>query len=166
MNSEDNNGISRRKFIVGVSVVGVSAGVVGSACSSNSGQEKPKPSTKAKKPSPKEAAAALCLMLGPWTKSDRDLADEFLGRFLTPERLADFSKHEDAIASLPKNLPNTQSGKLDKIPLDSLSTSERDAVLYILTSIYGIDEVRFYVAGEEEPGHCMGNLSFIAAVPT
>tara|TARA_R110002096_G_scaffold143328_5_gene299440 strand:- start:95370 stop:95876 length:507 start_codon:yes stop_codon:yes gene_type:complete len=168
MKSDKNNGISRRTFLVGVSI-GVSAGVVSAACNSNSSQKKQPPSGNVdpiEAQDPKAAASALCLILGPWTKNDTELAHDFLGRFLTDKRMADFSKHAAAIATLPATLPTRGAGRLDKIPLDTLSAPEREACLHVLGSLYAVSEVRFYVAGEPNAGICMTDLSFIAKKPT
>ena len=164
MDSKDKSGISRRKFIVGVST-----GVVGASCTSKKHKEAFSPTEDAMKSpvsSAKSRLRELCLIIGPWPAADRDVAEDLLDRFLSEKELKRFAKHEDAIATLPSHLPRPGSSRLDKIPLDTLSKAEKDALMAVLFSLYTAGEVIFYLAGESNAGNCMGDLSFIAEVPT
>lgn len=113
-----------------------------------------------------DALGKLVLAVGPWTESEREQAEEFVGRFLAAEHLAGLYIPESngVIRSVASRFPDGAMavGELD---LASLSVEEREFIIPFVEQLYSLIEVRFYIASEPRWGLCLGERTRYTQAP-
>ncbi|MCP4261734.1 MAG: hypothetical protein GY774_30165, partial [Planctomycetes bacterium] len=96
--------------------------------------------------SPEEALRKLILLVGPWSTTEKEKAEDFARRFLK-------AKHT-VVPYLPKssklvqNLASRFSAEtmsLKEINLGNLPAEERELLMKLIRQLYSFIEVRFYV---------------------
>lgn len=112
----------------------------------------------------RQSLVALALALGPWRADQTDVAEHFLDRYVTAERLRGYEPAAPQIAAAAARLP-AGARALGEIDLGLFPGPERQALLRVLHDLYGIQEVRFFLAGQPPPGACMGDLEAFLTTP-
>lgn len=113
---------------------------------------------------PRAVLTALVLALGPFTAAHTAEAEHFVARYVTDERLAHFAAAAEPLRAVAARLP-PGARALDEIDLAAHDERERQALLDVLHDLYGIQEIRFFLAGQPPPGACIGNLEWHTRPP-
>jgi hypothetical protein len=115
-------------------------------------------------PDLRQSLTALLLALGPWRAEQAGVAEHFLDRFVTAERLRGYEDAAPQIAAVAARIP-AGARALGAIDLGPFPAPERQALLRVLHDLYGIQEVRFFLAGQPPPGACVGDLEAFLTAP-
>jgi hypothetical protein len=113
-----------------------------------------------------QSLGKLVLALGPWSPDDRELAEEFVRRFLAAEHIVGLYLPESSavIQSLTQRFPEGAMSVGD-VDLATLSAEEREFVVGFTQQLYSLVEVRFFVSNEPRWGVCLGERTRYTQVP-
>ena len=112
----------------------------------------------------RQSLVALVLALGPWSADQAGVAEHLMSRYLTAERLRGYEEAAPQITAVASRLP-AGARALGEIELGMFPEPERQILLRVLHDLYGIQEVRFFLAGQPPPGACMGDLQAFLSAP-
>ncbi len=109
-------------------------------------------------PNPEDSLKKLIFLLGPWSTSEKEKANDFAKRFLKskPATAPYLPESEKLVQSLAKHFP-AESMAIHQINLQTIQAKERELLVTLTKQIYSYVEVRFYVANEPLWGHCQGD---------
>ena len=118
------------------------------------------------RPLEQESLSRLVLALGPWSADDRELAEEFVGRFLAAEHMVGLYLPESStvIQSLARRFPEGVMSVGD-VDLATLSEEEREFVVGFIQQLYSLVEVRFFISNEPRWGLCLGERTRYTQAP-
>ena len=113
-----------------------------------------------------ESLSRLVLALGPWSADDRELAEEFVGRFLAAEHMVGLYLPESSavIQRLAQRFPEGVMSVGD-VDLATLSEEEREFVVGFIQQLYSLVEVRFFISNEPRWGLCLGERTRYTQAP-
>ena len=113
-----------------------------------------------------ESLRRLVLALGPWSADDRELAEEFVGRFLAAEHMVGLYLPESStvIQRLARRFPEGVMSVGD-VDLATLSEEEREFVVGFIQQLYSLVEVRFFISNEPRWGACLGERTRYTQAP-
>ena len=108
--------------------------------------------------SPQESLKRLILIVGPWSESEKQIAENFVKRFLKAKHAISpyFPEYKKVIQKLANRF-SSDTMALKEINLQELSSTEKELLLTLAKHIYSFVEIRFYVAKEPLWGQCQGN---------
>lgn len=111
--------------------------------------------------SPEDSLKKLIMISGPWPVEDQSLAEDFARRFLNAEHLAGqyLPKSASIIQQLAAIFPD-DAYSLDDIEIDGLPPEERDVLVSLVSHIYDVNEIQFYLAGTPQWGACIGTTGW------
>ena len=106
-----------------------------------------------------EALRRLVFAVGPWPEVDLASAEDFFARFWNAVP-ASGSYRQDAelLRRLSERFPSGTHAA-EAIDLSSLPASERELLVQLSDGLYGLFEIRTYVAGEPPYGICATDRS-------
>ena len=113
-----------------------------------------------------ESLSRLVLALGPWSADDRELAEEFVGRFLAAEHMVGLYLPESStvIQRQARRFPEGVMSVGD-VDLATLSEEEREFVVGFIQQLYSLVEVRFFISNEPRWGACLGERTRYTQAP-
>ena len=122
--------------------------------------------SRGQRPLEQESLSRLVLALGPWSADDRELAEEFVGRFLAAEHMVGLYLPESSavIQSLAQRFPEGVMSVRD-VDLATLSEEEREFVVGFIQQLYSLVEVRFFISNEPRWGLCLGERTRYTQAP-
>lgn len=162
--------LSRRRLLQGSAAAAALGGVAALAAGCNkrrdteASQAGEHAATGATAPDLRQSLAALVLALGPWRADQAGVAGHVLDRYLTAERLRGYEDAAPQITAVAARIPSGARA-LGEIDLGQFPEPERRALLRVLHELYGIQEVRFFLAGQPPPGACVGDLEAFLSAP-
>jgi len=115
--------------------------------------------------SPEESLKKLILILGPWSGTERDEAEEFAGRFLASKVASGpyLPDSAELVQSLARRFPYSIS--LSEIKLEELPSEEREILLNLAKQIYSFTEIRFLLSGQPPIGECQEDATMHTRKP-
>ena len=113
-----------------------------------------------------ESLSRLVLALGPWSADDRELAEEFVGRFLATEHMVGLYLPDSSavIQGLARRFPEGVMSVGD-VDLATLPEEEREFVVGFIQQLYSLVEVRFFISNEPRWGVCLGERTRYTQAP-
>ncbi|UCC84762.1 MAG: hypothetical protein JSW46_07535 [Gemmatimonadota bacterium] len=107
--------------------------------------------------SPEESLRKLVLMLGPWRAGDTG-AEDFAARFVASSYAGGqyLPGSAEMVQSLARRFPDGEMA-VSEVDLGQLPADERQLLLNLVSHIYSLIEVRFFVANEPPWGACQGD---------
>jgi hypothetical protein len=97
--------------------------------------------------------SVLVLALGPWQERDRSVAERFIERYASAERMAAFETDAPVLHALALRFPEAAMA-VDDIDLSTYSAAERALFLRFADDLYTISELRYFIVGHQPPGVC------------
>ncbi len=116
--------------------------------------------------SPEESLRKLVLVLGPWSTSDKEEADDFAQRFLKAGHASGqyLAEASELVQNLASRFP-AETMAMDEIDLRNLPAKERELLTRLTSQLYSFIEVRFYVSNEPSWGLCQGDNTWHTRTP-
>lgn len=108
--------------------------------------------------SPKDSLKKLILVLGPWSATEKQRAEDFASRFLRAEHAVEpyLPGSGELVQSLASRFP-ADTMAIGKINLQDLPPEERGLLVKLTKQLYGFVEVRFNAADIPPWGLCQGD---------
>jgi hypothetical protein len=115
---------------------------------------------------PEDALKNLIFVIGPWTKEDIALAEDFANRFLQAAHIVSqyLPKSADTIQKLASRFSDEDLAA-EEIDLNILPTEEQEIMKALGMQLYDLIEVRFYVSQMPEWGQCIGDPLWHTKIP-
>lgn len=111
------------------------------------------------------ATSRLLRVVGPWPKSDDEIAVDFVTRYLSTERVESFKGQEGPIMLLASRYSDTDVA-VENLQLDGMSPPQRTFLVGLVSNLYAEDEVRAYMRKYPPIGSCVGDITRHTLVPT
>ncbi len=108
----------------------------------------------------------LIFLLGPWSKDEKDKAEDFTRRFLKAKDNVGIYLPESGklVQSLASRFPDGTMA-INEINLENLPVEERELLVSLTKQLYSLVEVRFDTTNEPQWGNCQGNAKWHTRVP-
>lgn len=108
--------------------------------------------------SPEDSLKKLIYVIGPWTKEDNLIAEDFANRFIKASQIVSqfIPKSSTTIQNLSARF-SEEDFAVREIDLDRLSIKERELLIALGKQLYDLVEVRFFVAKVPSWGQCIGD---------
>lgn len=105
--------------------------------------------------SSEEAIKKLVILLGPWSASEKEEAENFANRFIAASNNTNpyLPKSGELIQSVASRL-STRSGNLNEIDLKEFPGEERQLLIQFVQQLYSYLELRNRICKEPQFGEC------------
>jgi len=103
---------------------------------------------------PEDSLKELIFSLGPWSKAEREKAEDFAGRFLKYAASSYLTKPAGTINRLAGRF-SSEDMVVKTINLKELPPEEKQLLTDLLEKLYTLVEVRFHVLHEPPQGECL-----------
>lgn len=107
-------------------------------------------------PGPVGSFEKLIYSLGPWSKTEREKAEDFAGRFLKHTASSYLTRPAETINRLAGRF-SSEDMAMETINLKELPPEETQLLTDLLEQLYTLVEVRFHVLNEPPQGECLND---------
>ncbi|NIO06425.1 MAG: hypothetical protein GTO13_23285 [Proteobacteria bacterium] len=115
---------------------------------------------------PEESLRKLILLLGPWSATDREKAEDFVRRFLRAKHNIDpyLPVSSELVQSLASRFPDGTLA-IKEIVLQSLPTKEKELLMNMVKHLYSLIDVRSEVSEWPPWGECLTDETWHTRAP-
>ncbi len=116
---------------------------------------------------PEQSFKKLIFLLGPWSATDKEEAEDLAWRFLKAKHNVDayLPESSELVQSLASRFPK-KTMAIKEINLQNLPAKEQELLLRLVKHLYSFIEVRFTVSNEPPWGECQGDGNWHTQTPS
>ncbi len=107
--------------------------------------------------SSEESLKKLIFLIGPWSKSEKQIAENFVKRFIKFNHTESYLPGSSKLVQSLANRYSLETMAINEINMKNLPSEERELLIILTQQLYSFVEVRYYVAKEPPWGQCQGN---------